>query len=236
LNVTNKHKALILTFLISGTILLSLFNFHIKQQNNLTAESYYEIEHQELLTEQELQEIEAIMGQKAETNKAFNETENQSRFSKAYELIEPPQDYVKPDLSDSHNTSHLAINSEIKRDLKPIHKKDLANFDKINNVLDKQQDDASNASSTMSFSLANRTSIYLPTPIYLCERGGKIVINITVNSEGDVIDSYLNTSSTSQNQCLIDHALEYANEARFSYDASKSSQIGSITFYFLGKP
>ena len=31
------------------------------------------------------------------------------------------------------------------------------------------------------------------------------------------------------------NALEYAKESLFSADASKPSQIGSITFYFIGK-
>ena len=88
----------------------------------------------------------------------------------------------------------------------------------------------------MLYSLVNRTHVYLPTPIYLCELGGKIVVNITVNFEGDVVSAFLNTSSTSTNECLIDHALEYAKEARFNSDSSKESQIGSITFYFIGKP
>lgn len=233
--MTNQHKALILTILISGTIVLSLFNFHIKQQNDLAAESYYEIEHVEPLTEEEILEMEAIIGQNAETNKAYNASEKQERLSKAYELIEPPQDYVKPDLSNTQNSTELAINSKVDRDHKPLNKEDLESFSKINDILEKQQEDASNANSTMSFSLTNRTSRFLPIPIYLCENGGKIVINIIVNSDGDVEDAYLNNSSTSQNQCLIDHALEYAKEARFSSDAAKPSQLGSITFYFLGK-
>ena len=126
----------------------------------------------------------------------------------------------------------MAIKTEI--EASKIDKEDIKSFSKINDIL-KQQEDASNAKSTMSFSLTNRTSLYLPTPIYLCEKGGKIVVNITVNSSGNVIDSYLNTSSTSQNECLREHALEYAKEARFNSDPSKPSQLGSITFYFLGK-
>ena len=87
----------------------------------------------------------------------------------------------------------------------------------------------------MSYSLINRTHKFLPTPIYLCEKSGKIVINITVNQLGKVIDTSVNGSSTSTNECLIDHAMEYAENARFSEDASKNKQIGTITFSFIGK-
>jgi len=87
----------------------------------------------------------------------------------------------------------------------------------------------------MSYSLVDRTDIYLPTPIYLCEYGGKIVVNITVNANGDVTDAYTNTSSTSTNECLIESAIEYAKEAKFNASPNKKSQIGSITFNFIGK-
>ncbi len=233
--VTDQHKALLLTLLFSGTVLLTLFNFHIKQHDDIIAESYYDLNPEEPLTLEEIKQIEAIFGQKAETNKAFNETEKQTRFSKAYELIAPPEDYVKPELNGANSTQHLAVNSQLIKAQNPINKEDFESFDKINNVLEQQQEDVSNAKSTMSFSLSNRTSRFLPTPIYLCEHGGKIVVNITVDSDGNVSEAYVNSTSTSQNQCLIDHALEYAKEALFSSDTSKPSQLGSITFLFLGK-
>lgn len=75
-----------------------------------------------------------------------------------------------------------------------------------------------------------------PIPIYLCEIGGKIVVNITVDHMGRVKSTAINTAaSSSTNECLTDHALEYAQKARFTSDASKSSQIGTVTFFFKGK-
>jgi TonB family protein len=69
----------------------------------------------------------------------------------------------------------------------------------------------------------------------LCENGGIIIITITVNNLGKVTEASVNGSSTSSNECLIDHALEYARNARFSEDPSKDSQIGTISFNFIGK-
>jgi hypothetical protein len=92
----------------------------------------------------------------------------------------------------------------------------------------------SNANSSVSFSLKNRQKVKLPPPVYLCETGGKIVVNITVNGQGQVIDTYINSSSSSKNQCLIDAALDYANTAIFS-TANRKRQIGSITYYFKSK-
>ena len=239
MQLTDQHRALLITFFISGTIVLSVFNLNIKKQNKQISESYYEIEPEEILTEDEIKLLEALEqlnASKAETNKAFNETQQDKRFAEAYKPIEPPKDYENERLNDTEDPSN---NTETSKKYEPedsgLESEELDKFSKVNDLLKQQQEEADNSKSTMSYSLLGRTDIYIPTPIYLCENGGKIVINITVNANGDVVDAYTNTSSTSTNECLIDHALEYAKEARFSTNPSKPSQIGSITFYFIGK-
>ena len=92
-----------------------------------------------------------------------------------------------------------------------------------------------NKNSSISYSLVDRTHTFLPTPVYLCEFGGKIVINVKVNNQGKVTEVYVNSSSASSNGCLIDSALEYAKASTFNNDATKFSQLGTITFYFKGK-
>ena len=86
----------------------------------------------------------------------------------------------------------------------------------------------------MSYSLVDRKLLNNPTPIYLCENGGKIVVNITVNGKGEVTDAYINSASKSTNECLTEHAIEYAHQAIFDSSA-KASQLGTITFFFIGK-
>ncbi|WP_417888879.1 hypothetical protein [Xanthomarina gelatinilytica] len=240
MNLSNKHKALLITLLVSGTIVLSLFSFHIKKQNELMAESYYLLEPETPKTPEELEAeklAEAVEKQPSETNKAYNETQEYKKFAEAYQPIAPPKDYVpKPsenmmenDLTESGTTQAI---SEIDDDV-------LSSYSNVNDVLNKRKPSHSsqsvNKNSSMHYSLVNRTHDYLPTPIYLCEEGGKIIINITVNASGLVTDAYVNASTTSKNECLKDHALDYAKEARFSTDVSKPSQIGTITFYFEGK-
>jgi len=238
LQFTNQHRALLITFLISGTIVLSVFNLSIQKQNKGYSESYFEIEPEEELTEEEIKILEALEqlnGSKAETNKGFNETTKSKQFAQAYKTIEPPKDYENPLLNADHSTSASTEKRTYEPEDSGIEEDEISKFSKVNDLLKQQQNEDANTKSTMSYSLVDRTDIYMPTPIYLCEFGGKIVVNITVNANGDVTDAYTNTSSTSSNECLIDHAIEYAKEARFSSDASKKSQIGSITFYFIGK-
>jgi len=241
LHLTDQHKALLITALISGTVVLSVFNLSIIKQSERIAESYYEIEPEEILTEEELRLLEALEklnANKAETNKGFNQTQEHKRFAEAYKPIEPPKDYENPRLNNPDEIVENSIDRTKTSNPSKINEEELSSYNKLNDLLNEQspkKDESNNANSTMYYSLLDRTHEYLPTPIYLCENGGKIVVNITVNANGEVTDAYVNSTSTSTNECLTDHALEYAKESHFNADATKKSQIGSITFLFIGK-
>lgn len=239
MNLSNQHKALLLTLLISGTVVLSVFNLSLRKQSERISESYYEIEPEKELTEEEIKILEALEQQnntKAETNKAFNDTKKNTHFAEAYKTIAPPEDYV-PKSNNLDNSDAIESYKSKYKSTNPakLNREDLSSFSKVNDVLKKQKGDGANTKSTVSYSLKNRDDIYIPIPVYLCETSGKIVVNITVNSSGNVIDAYTNTSSTSSNECLIEHALQYAKDSKFSADTSKKTQIGSITFNFIGK-
>ncbi|MFV0566062.1 MAG: TonB family protein [Flavobacteriaceae bacterium] len=239
MNLTNQHKALLITFCLSGTVLLSLFAFHIKKHSLIAAESYYELESEKELTEEEkkyLEALEKLNNTKAETNQAFNKTNNPKHFAQAYKPITPAKDYVPQKSSEQEGfADNTNPSGEIPDKDFTLKKDDLSAFSKVNDLLKQQQTQSVNTKSTMYYSLVGRTHLYMPTPIYLCENGGKIVVNITVNANGKVTDAYINTSSTSDNECLKERALEYAKEAVFNADTSKKEQLGSITFNFVGK-
>ena len=204
------------------------------------AESYYLLEPEAPKTPEELEAeklAESAEKQSSETNKAYNETQEYKKFAEAYQPIAPPKDYVpKPSENMTENENSESGSTETPSE---IDEDVLSSFSSVNEVLNKRKPSQSaqsvNKNSSMHYSLVNRTHEFLPTPIYLCEEGGKIIINITVNASGLVTDAYVNASTTSKNDCLKDHALDYAKEARFSTDVSKPSQIGTITFYFEGK-
>lgn len=237
---TDKHKAMLITLLLTGSVIMSLFNLHLAQKGEMVAETFYELEPEELTLEEEKEifETETEEQQAAETNKAFNETKQYKHFAEAYKPIAPPEDYEFK--QETEDVSEVSADNIPKKDPykgKTLDKDALSKFEDISKVLDKQKanEDSANTNSSVSYSLVDRTHRYLPTPIYLCDSGGKIVVNITVDSRGKVTDAYINSSYKSQNQCLKDHALEYAQEAVFNNKSSKLSQLGSITFYFQGK-
>lgn len=236
----NKQKSLLLTFLISGTVVLSVFNLSIKKQNKLATESYYEMEPEKPLTEEEikvLEALESLNNAKAETNKAFNETDKAKPFAEAYKPIAPPEDYQRPQSEQDNDMSEQS--SSDNNDISDLNHEEVSSFSKVNSFLNKStkknEVKSNNRKSTISYSLVDRTDEYLPIPIYLCEDGGKIVINITVDDQGNVIDTYVNSSSTSSNDCLVESALEYAKQAKFNASPGKRSQLGSVTFNFVGK-
>ena len=226
---TNTYKALIITTSLSIVVVLLGFTIHIKKKSELVAETYFEMDAQELV-EEELGELEALLKSfdNITTNEAFNEARKQeaiedAKFEKRLEEIRSRND-IKETQEEPKEAEQKSIPDE-----NPA-------FNDINDIINKQKNrNNSNKNSSISYSLVDREHTFLPTPVYLCEYGGKIVINITVNHEGNVIDAYVNNSSASSNGCLIDSALEYARASQFNPDASQASQLGTITFLFKGK-
>ena len=88
---------------------------------------------------------------------------------------------------------------------------------------------------SVSYSLVDRNSYELPPPIYTCENGGRVVINIKVDALGKVIEADFNNRSSNTNDwCLVNNAIDYAYKARFD-SSEKASQIGTITYLFQSK-
>ncbi|MCK8479247.1 energy transducer TonB family protein [Psychroserpens algicola] len=251
MNFIEKHKALIITTLIAGTLLLAMFSLSIKKKAEFIAESYYEIEPQ---TEEEIKELERIKALEEldnatpKTNQAFNEDEEFKEMMRNFKSMnshheEEAQETPEETSEDaSQEPEELMSSSAPYNSSKTyaLNDKERKTFNKANDVLAMHsakkdaKNSKGNSASSVSFSLSKRTKVKLPPPVYLCETAGKIIVNITVNAQGQVIDTYINSLSSSDNQCLIDTALEYAKNALFS-GAERKSQIGSITYYFQGK-
>ena len=54
MHLVSKHKAAIITALITGIIILLMFNLHLSNRLVLVAESYYEIEPEEIIKEEKI--------------------------------------------------------------------------------------------------------------------------------------------------------------------------------------
>lgn len=239
MHLNDSNKALLITILLSATVLLMTFNVHLKKKNQLIAETFFEIIPGEEPEIEELEDIIESLDDVMSTNKAFNETKKYEDFQdeEFKNTLEKIRNRDSRDLDISDEPDSQTNSQEQSRD-------DLESYEEINSVIAKRsQNERSPASnqdgrirnSTISYSLVNREAEYLPPPIYLCERGGKIVISIEVDMAGNVISAQYNNASSSKNQCLIDHAIEYALESKFNPDQSRFKQLGTITFMFQGK-
>lgn len=87
------------------------------------------------------------------------------------------------------------------------------------------------------YELPGRVHKKLPLPIYLCEGGGKVVVDIEVDSKGLVIIANINKSETAIiNDCLYQAAKKAASRSRFNTDYSApKKQSGKITYHFAAQ-
>jgi len=245
MSISNTYKALIFTSLLTSMVIFLGFTIHIKKKANLIAETYYELDAEPIEKEEEIEKLNEILKSfddllSPTTNQAYNETKdyenqdiNDPEFEEQLEAIKNRTtiEDIKTEANNNSSISEVKTNSEAS-----------AVFNDINNIVTKRSENqnkttsnSANKNSSISYSLLDRTHTFLPTPVYLCDQGGKIIINITVNHLGNVIKVKYNSTSPSNNGCLIDHALEYAKDAKFNRSPSKTSQIGSITFVFKDK-
>lgn len=89
---------------------------------------------------------------------------------------------------------------------------------------------------TVSFSLADpvRHAVRLPVPAYKCAGGGRVVVEVVVSRNGDVLSANVDKSRSTSDDCMISAALEMALRARFNVDASAPSRhSGTITYAFV---
>ena len=85
-----------------------------------------------------------------------------------------------------------------------------------------------------SFSLAGRGSLTLPTPKYSSQAEGRVVVEITVDREGNVVKANPTIKgSTVQDDKLFEAARNAAMKAKFNVKSDAPAyQVGTITYNF----
>ena len=232
----DKHKALIITTLLFAVLMLALYNFNLANANKETAEMLVDLEQfkveEKKETEPEKQEETPKRNPRdVQTHQAYNqdketrEADFKSQLDKIFEKNSADQEEAENEDTDG-SEGNYTVNKKNSED-----KKNRSDGD--DSAEEASQKSAVYDYSSISFSLKGRRAVKIPNPVYTCDTAGKIVINISVDANGYVIDSSVNkASSTSTNECLTDRALEYSAGARFSKLAGRNSQPGTITYYF----
>ena len=239
MNFNYSYRAFLITSLLTGCLVLFLFSVKLsKEQAQNTEETYDVVMAPEELLPEDLAIAELTPEKvKVETNRAYNEAEKfiSSIENENQEVTETTEGKLQ-EMNDALENSKSGNDNGTSVITKPDKEKKK----KFSNSESGKEGEAvvksGNRNTTISYQLVNRKDIDLPNPVYTCYGSGKVVINIEVNNLGKVVkNSYNKTSSTTSNECLIDAALEYSEQARFTTDASKTKQLGTITFNFPGQ-
>lgn len=72
----------------------------------------------------------------------------------------------------------------------------------------------------------------LPRPSYNVQEEGRVVVTITVNPEGRVIQTAINPRTNTASPALRKAALDAARKALFNKVTTMNNQTGTITYYF----
>ncbi|APG60997.1 hypothetical protein [Christiangramia salexigens] len=231
----DRHKALIITTLLFSLLMLGLYNFNLSTRNKEVSEMLIDLEQYTLAQKEEAKQAEQkpkpAKQRSIQTNKAYNEdreTREADFNNKLNEILEKNAAEQKDSENEETNGSEGTYSVSRKNS---EEKKKASEGDNSSEEI--AQKSASYDYSSISFSLKGRRAVKIPNPVYTCDRAGKIVINISVNANGEVMETSVNkSSSTSTNECLTGQAMEYAAGARFSKLAGRNSQPGTITYYF----
>jgi len=231
----DKHKALIITSLLFAVLFLALYNLNMANKKKAAGEMLVDLEQfqKEKAPEEEPEEQKEQPQQQprnVQTNKAYNEDKEardadmKNKLDEIFQKNSASQEAEESE--DTQGDGNYQVNKKT-----ADRKKDASNGDDSSE--ESSQKSAVYDYSSISFSLKGRRAVKIPNPVYTCDVAGKIVINISVDANGYVIDTSLNKgSSTSGNECLVERAMEYAAGARFSKLAGKNEQPGTITYYF----
>lgn len=88
--------------------------------------------------------------------------------------------------------------------------------------------------SSVSYNLAGRYARFLPIPVFKCEFGGRVVVEISVDRRGKVQKAHVIASASEDDDCLYEVAVDAALRSSFNEKSGAAAlQIGTITFNFV---
>jgi len=233
-NLNYSYRAFLITCLLFGSLFLILYSLKL-QGSKVVEEPSYDIEYakEELsLPDDELAVLSPSEKIAIETNKAYNEAE---RFISD---IETSETEIDDKLAEMDAAIDETIATSSTDGIKYARKKIMETRRKIKQKSNKTSitEGSENKNTTISYHLPQRQALHLPNPVYTCNRGGTIVVNINVNALGKVTKVVYNKKeSSTQNGCLIESALNYAKKGRFTTNSKITKQKGTITYHFPGQ-
>ena len=238
MNFNYSYRAFLITCLLFGILFLAFESIKLSKYVVVKEDNFgVEYSENDIFPEEDLATV-SLRDVKIETNRAYNEAEKfisevESEREETTENSDGKQEieYASNENATSSNSeANIAADKKITKEKGQILSK---GSEKKQTVSVKN---SSKKNSTVSYRLVNRTALDLPNPVYTCEAYGKVVVIIEVRETGKVFKAIYNSVySTTSNGCLIDKALDYAKQARFTTVSKKHKQLGTITYNFPGQ-
>jgi outer membrane biosynthesis protein TonB len=175
-----------------------------------------------------------------QNDKRKKSLDNWSENESASQAEQSVKDFEKQILAESGGE---AQRKKIQQDMDERAKKKSTDDSKIKDNTSKSGGETAFAGDVMvDFALANRSPHmnnrwHIRNPGYTCGHGsrGKIIVQIKVNQNGDVVQASI-ASSTSSNACMLEQALKYAKMSRFNFaDKAPKFQEGQIVYTFISQ-
>lgn len=87
----------------------------------------------------------------------------------------------------------------------------------------------------VSYDVENRRHVYLPIPGYQCLEAGRVVVEVEIARNGDVVKARIEDAASGEAEaCLHEAALKYAQRSVFE-PRTDADQIGIITYEFVAQ-
>lgn len=242
---SSEDKAMLITFSGAAFLCIVFLFLTIKPYDTAQVEEFIPIpiiqdepkkeQTPEELEEQEILQSQQITNQAQSSNREIREANRyfsqQNRVNDALkndsETLEPSEDTDGDDENYPDYQQRIALLRQKRNEQQSAG--DSKTSEKVSKV-----NTSSYRRSTVTYQLKDRNAIQIPNPVYTCDATGRVVINIEVNGSGGINKAYFNKSASStSNGCLVDQALEYAQNAIFN-KSDRATQLGSITFEFQG--
>lgn len=164
---------------------------------------------------------------------AVNENADRSRNSKPESNVQAYIDEVMAELESGENVGKDG-RYKPKRD-KNFVKDSLQNLrDRREQALDSLKSTFYSGKSSVSYNLKDRYARVLPIPVFKCEFGGTVVVNIAVNPKGAVQKAEVDGAQSQTDDCLWRVATDAAMKSLFNVKADAPAlQYGTITYHFV---
>lgn len=228
----SRQWALLISILILGIVLLLSYQLQLKSlANEILIELNLDEPEEEAVEKEPKQKEEEIQELEPKTNKAYNASLKETFATPP--PIKSTADAIEKTEVDNENGELEGIASDFELKLRALQSNDIQK--RIDSIGIPDEVNNFKKDTRIWYSLANRTHRKIAVPIYICDLGGKVAVNILVSPAGNVMETNINTSgSTTNNGCLLEVAQQYAQKTTFM-PGKNGNQWGIIYYLFSNR-